>query len=178
QCWRLSKSTALNRLSIVPLRWPTFRMLSHIWNPTTSARSSLHLEQRQLKSGTWIVNNLFDVSGKIALVTGGANGLGRMIVEGLIEAGATVYFTSRKPEDCARTEQELSIKGRCHGIAADISTPEAASALARDISEKEPALHILINNAGKTWGAPLESFPDKAWGGVMSVNVQAPFTLI
>jgi len=124
------------------------------------------------------VNNLFDVNGKIALVTGGANGLGRMIVEGLIEAGATVYFTSRKPEDCARTEQELSTKGRCHGIAADISTPEAASALARDISEKEPALHILINNAGKTWGAPLESFPDKAWGGVMSVNVQAPFTLI
>lgn len=124
------------------------------------------------------VKNLFDISGKVAIVTGGANGLGRMIAQGLVEAGATVYFTSRKQADCDEAEKEMSASGTCHGIAADLSTPEGVVALAKEISGKEPAIHILINNAGRTWGAPLESFPDKAWPQVMAVNLQAPFTLV
>lgn len=121
---------------------------------------------------------MFDLSGKVALVTGGAQGLGRMIVEGLLGAGARVYITSRKAEVAEQAASELSTTGGCIGIAADLTTPEGASALAREIAERESRLNILVNNAGRTWGAPLESFPDSAWQSIMAVNVQAPFTLV
>jgi NAD(P)-dependent dehydrogenase (short-subunit alcohol dehydrogenase family) len=122
--------------------------------------------------------NLFDLSGKVALVTGGAQGMGRMIAEGLVRAGAHVYITSRKPDLCMATARELSAFGRCTALPADLVTPEACTALAGQFRSHERALHILVNNAGKTWGAPLASFPDKAWAGVMAVNVQTPFTLV
>jgi NAD(P)-dependent dehydrogenase (short-subunit alcohol dehydrogenase family) len=121
---------------------------------------------------------LFRLDGKIALVTGGAQGMGRMIAAGLIGAGAKVYITSRKREVCEATARELGVSGECVALAADLSTPEAAAALAAELKTREPKLHVLINNAGRTWGAPLESFPDKAWAGVMAVNVQGPFTLV
>jgi NAD(P)-dependent dehydrogenase (short-subunit alcohol dehydrogenase family) len=72
----------------------------------------------------------------------------------------------------------LSASGSCFALTADLATPEAAVGLANEIKSHEQRLHILINNAGRTWGAPLESFPDKAWPGVMAVNVQGPFTLV
>jgi len=121
---------------------------------------------------------LFDISGKVALVTGGASGMGRMIAEGLLQAGAKVYITSRKPADCEAAAAEMSRIGTCIGIAADLDPPEAVVELANKIKALEDKLDILINNAGRTWGAPLESFPDKAWAPVMAVNVQGPFTLI
>ena len=124
------------------------------------------------------MTGLFDISGKVALVTGGAQGLGRMIAEGLVRAGARVYITSRKADICEQSAREMSAFGACFPIAADLTTPEAATALVNEIKSRESALHILINNAGKTWGAPLESFPDKAWASVMAVNVQGPFTLV
>jgi len=124
------------------------------------------------------MTGLFDISGKVALVTGGAQGLGRMIAEGLVRAGARVYITSRKADICEQSAREMSEFGQCFAIAADLTTPEAATALVDTIKARESALHILINNAGKTWGAPLESFPDKAWASVMAVNVQGPFTLV
>lgn len=124
------------------------------------------------------VNSLFDVRGKIALVTGGAQGLGRMIAAGLVLAGARVYITSRKPDIGERAAGELSVAGECVALTANLATPEAAVALARAIKAREKRLDILVNNAGKTWGAPLESFPDRAWTDVMAVNVQGPFTLI
>ena len=123
-------------------------------------------------------SSLFSLDKKIALVTGGAQGLGRMIAAGLIGAGAKVYITSRKREVCEAAAQELAQAGACVGLAADLNTPEAVVALANEIKAREPQLHILINNAGRTWGAPLETFPDKAWAGVMAVNVQGPFTLV
>jgi NAD(P)-dependent dehydrogenase (short-subunit alcohol dehydrogenase family) len=101
-----------------------------------------------------------------------------MIAEGLVRAGAKVYITSRKPDICENTARELSQLGTCLAIAADLNTPEAIVALANEVKSREPRLNILINNAGRTWGAPLESFPDKAWAPVMAVNVQGPFTLI
>jgi NAD(P)-dependent dehydrogenase (short-subunit alcohol dehydrogenase family) len=122
--------------------------------------------------------SLFDVQGKVALVTGGAQGLGRMIAAGLVTAGACVYITSRKPDIAEQTARELSADGECFALPANLATPEAAVALAGQIKAREQRLDILVNNAGKTWGAPLESFPDKAWPDVMAVNVQGPFTLI
>lgn len=125
-----------------------------------------------------MLDGLFDLSGKIALVTGGAQGMGRMIAEGLVRAGARVYISSRKADTCARAAQDLAAFGRCTPLPADLATAEAATALAGELKARETALHILVNNAGKTWGAPLESFPDKGWPGVLAVNVQTPFTLV
>jgi NAD(P)-dependent dehydrogenase (short-subunit alcohol dehydrogenase family) len=121
----------------------------------------------------------FDLSGKVALVTGGAQGLGRMIAEGLLNAGATVVFTSRKADVCEAAAAQMSPLGTCIPLAADLSTPDAAVDLAnRYRAAAGEKLHILVNNAGKTWGAPVDKFPDKAWSGVMMVNVQSPFTLV
>jgi len=121
---------------------------------------------------------LFDLSGKKALVTGGAQGLGRMIAEGLLKAGAAVVITSRRANILASAVEELSQFGACTGLAADLSTPEAAAELARRYRETTQGLDILVNNAGKTWGGPIDTFPDKAWPGVMAVNVQTPFKLV
>lgn len=123
-------------------------------------------------------NQLFSIEGKTALVTGGAQGMGRMIAEGLVRAGAHVYITSRKPELCEQAAQELSEFGTCTAIAASIDSPVGVKALADEFKRREDTLHVLINNAGRTWGAPLAEFPDKAWESVMAVNVQGPFTLI
>ncbi len=125
------------------------------------------------------MNRLFDLSGKTALVTGGAQGLGRMMAEGLLGAGATVAITSRKPDICEAAAAQMSALGKCIALPCDLSSPEAAVDLAeRFRNAAGDKLHILVNNAGKTWGGPIDDFPDKAWPGVMMVNVQAPFTLI
>lgn len=124
------------------------------------------------------MSTLFDIRGKVALVTGGAQGLGRMIAEALVTAGAMVYITTRKAALSESAQAEMSQRGHCVGLVADLTTPEAATVLANEIKTRETRLDILINNAGKSWGAPLESFPDKAWAGVMAVNVQGPFTLV
>ena len=121
---------------------------------------------------------LFSLAGKNALVTGGAQGLGRMIAEGLLRAGATVAITSRKPDVCEQAATEMSALGRCIALPADLSTPEAAVDLVARYREAVGPCHILVNNAGKTWGGTIDSFPDKAWPGVMAVNVQTPFTMV
>ncbi len=125
------------------------------------------------------VTDLFSLNGKVALVTGGARGLGKMIAAGLLQAGAKVYITSRKAEDAEAAAKELQSLGACGALPGDAGTPEGIVELARLFRQQgEEALHILVNNAGRTWGAPFETFPDKAWAGVMAVNVQAPFRLI
>ncbi|WP_150293469.1 SDR family oxidoreductase [Sphingobium estronivorans] len=122
--------------------------------------------------------DLFRLDNKVALVTGGAQGLGRMIAEGLLRVGATVAITSRKADICEKAAEEMTALGRCVPLPADLSTPEAAVELAARFRETLGACHILVNNAGKTWGGAIDSFPDKAWPSVMSVNVQTPFTLV
>ncbi len=124
------------------------------------------------------MDSLFNLQGKSALVTGGAQGLGRMIAEGLLRAGARVAITSRKADIAQLAAQEMTSLGACIALPSDLSTADAAVDLARRFQEQLGACHILVNNAGKTWGGPIDSFPDKAWASVMAVNVQMPFTLV
>ena len=124
------------------------------------------------------MSDLFSLAGRKALVTGGAQGLGRMIAEGVLRAGADVAITSRKAEACEAAAGEMESLGRCIPMPADLSTPEAAVDLVARYRKTVGECHILINNAGKTWGGAIDSFPDKAWPSVMAVNVQAPFTMI
>jgi NAD(P)-dependent dehydrogenase (short-subunit alcohol dehydrogenase family) len=121
--------------------------------------------------------DLFDLSGKTAVVTGGTRGIGLMIARGLLQAGARVYISSRKPEGCAAAEQELSAYGPVHAIPANLATEEECLRLAAEVGQREQALHVLVNNAGATWGAPLEEFPAAAWDKVTDLNLKAPFYL-
>jgi len=123
------------------------------------------------------VQDLFDVENKVVLVTGGTRGIGYMIAEGFVRAGARVYVASRKPEICAEAAAELSKIGSCVGIPADLQSEEACVALGQEISERESSLHVLVNNAGANWGAPFEEFPAAAWDRVLGLNLKAPFFL-
>jgi NAD(P)-dependent dehydrogenase (short-subunit alcohol dehydrogenase family) len=122
-------------------------------------------------------DSLFSVAGKVAVVTGGSRGIGLMIAEGLVSSGATVYISSRKADACDAAAEQLSALGPCVSIPADLSTKAGSDRLAAAIAEREPKLHILVNNAGATWGAPLLEYPDDAWDKVMATNVKAVFNL-
>ncbi|MGD9663794.1 MAG: SDR family oxidoreductase [Novosphingobium sp.] len=124
------------------------------------------------------IDTMFRIQGRNALVTGGAKGLGRMIAEALLAAGARVTITSRDAESASSAAREMAVLGDCRGIAADLSTTEGAEKLFADYCADGRGLDILVNNAGKTWGAPIEKFPDKAWASVMTMNVQIPFKLV
>ncbi|MDT0306237.1 SDR family oxidoreductase [Streptomyces sp. DSM 44917] len=121
--------------------------------------------------------SLFSVAGKTALVTGGSRGIGLMIARGLVEAGAKVYLSSRKAAACEEAAAELSKLGEAVSLPADLSRDEEVDRLASEIAEREDGLHILVNNAGATWGAPLEEFPVSGWDKVMTLNLRSPFLL-
>lgn len=122
--------------------------------------------------------SLFSVQGKTAVVTGGTSGLGRMIAEGLVKAGARVIVSSRKPEACEETAAELSHFGECVPVPADVATEHGADAITEAVRERfDGRLHILVNNAGATWGAPLEEFPDAAWDKLAHLNLVGLFRL-
>ena len=120
-------------------------------------------------------NTLFRLDGRIALVTGGSRGIGRMIAAGFVAQGAKVYVSSRKPEACEETAAALGPS--CIALPHDISTVEGCRALAADIAAREDRLDILVNNAGAAWGEPFETFPEKGWDKVMDLNVKSPFFL-
>jgi len=123
------------------------------------------------------MGELFDVSGRTALVTGGSRGIGQMIASGLLQAGARVIISSRKAGDLEATAGELAKIGDCEAIPADVSTPEGAAELARATHARFPELDILVNNAGAGWGAPLEEFPAGGWEKVLHTNVEGVFHL-
>lgn len=123
------------------------------------------------------MKDLFSVAGKVALVTGGSRGIGFMIARGFVEAGAKVYISARKADACQAAAAELSKQGECIALPADVSTEAGARALSEAIATREPALHVLVNNAGANWGAPLAEFPDEAWDKVLALNVKAIFHL-
>ena len=109
------------------------------------------------------MKDLFSIHGKVAVVTGGSRGIGLMIARGFVENGAKVYISSRKKNDCDQVAAELSRHGTCLSIPADLSTEAGAKALAEAVAARESALHILVNNDGANWGAPLAEYPDSAW---------------
>jgi len=127
--------------------------------------------------GSTRVSDLFSLEGKTALVTGGSRGIGLMIARGYVEAGARVYISSRKADVCEQVAAELSAIGPCAALPADLQTEDACRALADDYGEHESGLHVLVNNAGANWGAPLEEFPAAAWDKVLNLNLKAPFFL-
>jgi NAD(P)-dependent dehydrogenase (short-subunit alcohol dehydrogenase family) len=122
--------------------------------------------------------DLFDLTGKVAVVTGGTRGIGMMMSRGLLQAGARVYISSRKPEAGDAAVAELSRHGHVVSIPADLSREEECVRLATAVGEREDQLHILVNNAGATWGAPsMEEFPSSAWDKVVDLNLKSPFFL-
>jgi NAD(P)-dependent dehydrogenase (short-subunit alcohol dehydrogenase family) len=126
------------------------------------------------------LENLFSLKGKTALVTGGATGIGRMTATALVQAGADVLIASRKGDECAKTAAEINapdIPGKAIGFAGDVGTEAGIDNLVLDIQGRTDKLDILINNAGVTWGAPMDEFPYAAWAKVMDVNVTGLFVL-
>ena len=123
------------------------------------------------------LTDLFSVAGRTALVTGGAAGLGRICAEALLAAGARVLIASRKGEACEAAARELSAIGPCEGFAGTVATEAGVAALAAEVRGRTKALHILVNNAGVSWGEPFEAFAWKGWERVMAVNVAGLFTL-
>jgi len=126
---------------------------------------------------TLAINDLFSVAGKVAIVTGGSRGIGRMIAEGFVENGVRTYITARKADACAETAAELSKEGECIALPADLSTKEGREAFVAEITAREAKIDILVNNAGAAWGAPFEQYPDEGYDKVMDINVKAIFTL-
>ena len=123
------------------------------------------------------MGELFSVEGKTAVVTGGSRGIGLMIARAFVEGGARVYVSSRKAEVCRQVAEELSRAGECLALPADLSSAEACRRLAEEVGEREDGVQVLVNNAGATWGAPLEDYPAAAWDKVLDLNLKAPFFL-
>lgn len=121
--------------------------------------------------------DLFSVNGKTALITGGTSGIGLMIAEGYLRAGVRVYISSRKPDACRDAQQHLAQFGEVNAIPADVSDEDQCRRLIDTVGAREQALHILVNNAGATWGAPFDTFPGSAFDKVLTLNVKAPFVL-
>jgi NAD(P)-dependent dehydrogenase (short-subunit alcohol dehydrogenase family) len=123
------------------------------------------------------MKNLFDVSGKVALVTGGSRGIGEMIADGYVANGVKTYISSRKADVCNATAERLSGQGECISIPADLSGLDGINALVEEIKRREDKLDILVNNAGAAWGAPIGEYPESGWDKVMDINVKGVFFL-
>ena len=123
------------------------------------------------------MTDLFSLKGRIALVTGGSRGIGRMIAAGFLAQGAKVYISSRKAADCDATAKELSAQGECISLPADVSTMEGIQALVAAYGAHESTLDILVNNAGAAWGETFDTFPEKGWDKVVDLNLKSPFFL-
>jgi 2-deoxy-D-gluconate 3-dehydrogenase len=124
-----------------------------------------------------MIEQLFSLKDRVALVTGGSRGIGKMIAAGFLAASAKVYITSRKAHQGAAAARELATAGSCTFMPHDISTLEGCRALAADYLAREERLDILVNNAGAAWGAPFDEFPEHGWDKVMNLNVKSPFFL-
>jgi len=123
------------------------------------------------------MTGLFDVAGKVALVTGGSRGIGEMIATGYVAGGVRTYISARKAEACSATAARLAELGECISLPADLSSAEGIASVEAEIRRREGRLDILVNNAGATWGESIESYPDDGWDKVMAINVRSPFFL-
>jgi NAD(P)-dependent dehydrogenase (short-subunit alcohol dehydrogenase family) len=123
------------------------------------------------------MENLFNLNGKIALVTGGSRGIGAMIAEGFVRNGVKTYISSRKSDPCDKKAKELSKYGECISIPADLTDMNEMDKVVAKIKDKETKLNILVNNAGAAWGASFDDFPEIGWDKVMDTNVKSVFFL-
>src|ERR1700691_1812123 len=124
--------------------------------------------------------DLFSLRGRVALVTGGSRGIGKMIAGGFLAQGAAkVYITARKAGPCEATAKELTAEydGEAIALPIDISATAGIDMLAAEIIKREPKLDILVNNAGAAWGAEFDAFPENGWDKVMNLNLKSPFFL-
>jgi NAD(P)-dependent dehydrogenase (short-subunit alcohol dehydrogenase family) len=125
-----------------------------------------------------VLKDLFSLEGRVALVTGGSRGIGKMIAAGFIAQGAKVYIASRKAAACEATASELSKGGGvCVALPIDASTVRGAQELANALTARERKLDILVNNAGAAWLEKFDEFPEKGWDKVVDLNLKTPFFL-
>jgi NAD(P)-dependent dehydrogenase (short-subunit alcohol dehydrogenase family) len=123
------------------------------------------------------LDSLFSLTGKVAVVTGGSRGIGAMIARGFLERGVKTYITSRNLEELQASAEAFSEFGECIAIQSDLSTMDGVKAFAEAIKDREPKIHILVNNAGASWGAPIDAYPELGWDKVMDLNVKSVFFL-
>ncbi len=122
------------------------------------------------------IRKLFDLSGRVALVTGGSRGLGREIAEGLAEAGASLMLAARREQWLTPTVAEMKAAGYvCEGMVCDVTNPEQVDAVVQRTLELFGGIDVLVNNAGVTWGAPIEEMPLEKWQTVLNVNLTGAF---
>lgn len=125
-----------------------------------------------------MTDELFDLTGKVALVTGGTSGIGRMIATGFVRRGVRTYITGRDLGAATAVAEELAANGDCRALAADLADPEAPARLVADLAAREDRLHILVNNAGAAKTDSLAQSAPADWDEVLGVNVRAPFFLV
>ena len=118
---------------------------------------------------------LFDISGKVAVVTGGTRGIGEMIATGYLQRGVKTYITSRKADACEAMAKKLSEFGEVVAAPFDLSTMEGVEAFGAFMAERESKIDILVNNAGATWGADIDKLEEAQWDKVMDLNVKSLF---
>lgn len=124
------------------------------------------------------MDSLFDIRGKVALVTGGTSGIGLMTARALVRRGVRTYITSRDGRQATQVAAQLATDGHCVGLAAELTDPDGPAGLAASLSSHEPRLHVLVNNAGAGQRGTLESLSVAEWDTVMDVNLRAPFFLV
>jgi len=123
------------------------------------------------------INRLFDITGKIAIVTGGSRGIGNMIARGFVENGVKTYITSRTEKECQAAAKEMSRYGQCVAIPGDLSSLEGVNKFVEAFNCHEENLDILINNAGIVEGEPIENLSETKWDNVMNTNLKSLFFL-
>ena len=125
------------------------------------------------------VKNLFQLDGKVALITGGSRGLGLQMAEALGEMGCNVVITARKADELAEAKAHLEALGIQDVLAVpnDLQKSDQIPALVTKVLDTYGQIDILLNNAGANWATPAEDYPDEAWHKVMNLNVNAPFFL-
>jgi NAD(P)-dependent dehydrogenase (short-subunit alcohol dehydrogenase family) len=123
-------------------------------------------------------NALFDIEGATVLVTGGSRGIGFFLAQAFVEAGARVFISGRKEDDCDASAAQLSRLGSCVSVPCDLSKLESIEYLVAQLSAQAQRLNIIVNNAGATWGESIDTYPEKHWDEVIDVNLKAPFFLV
>jgi NAD(P)-dependent dehydrogenase (short-subunit alcohol dehydrogenase family) len=139
---------------------------------------SIAPKHQKVKSMSRTLTSLFDLTGRVAIVTGGSRGLGLQIASALGEFGASLALVARKKPDLDAAIERLTLAGHTAvGFVADLGTADAASGLTERVIERFGRIDVLVNNAGTAWGAPAEDYPLEGWNKVIDLNVTGLFLL-